>query len=82
LNDIPEARFIQSLLRETGLRDAGQEANAPTYPSDAPRARIDVVLHSARLSAARVFTVPSLLSDHLPLVVDLDYGTEGEAGET
>ncbi len=80
LNDLPSASYIQSFVREACLRDAGQEENAPTYPSDAPRARIDVVLHPAVWSASRVFTAASLLSDHLPLVADLSYDGGDAAG--
>ncbi len=80
LNDVPQAADIQSFVRETGLRDAGQAQNAPTYPADNPRARIDVVLHADKWSAGRVFTTPSLLSDHLPLVADLGYAGGGECG--
>ncbi len=77
LNDVPEASYIQSFARGAGLRDAGQEENAPTYPSDAPKSRIDVLLYPAMWSVTDVFTPPSLLSDHLPLVVDIDYGAGG-----
>lgn len=77
LNDVPEAGYVQSLLRQAGLADAGQAENAPTYPSDAPRARIDVVFCPAMWTVTRAFTVASPLSDHLPLVVDLDYGDGG-----
>jgi endonuclease/exonuclease/phosphatase family metal-dependent hydrolase len=77
LNDVPEASYIQQFVREAGLRDAGQEENAPTYPSDAPKSRIDVLLYPAMWSVTDVFTPPSLLSDHLPVVVDIDYGAGG-----
>lgn len=79
LNDVPEAGYVQSLIEETGLRDAGQTLNEPTYPSDAPRARIDVVLHAQQWRADHVETLPSLLSDHLPLVADFSYGAGGGA---
>lgn len=72
INDAPSADYVQEMLRVAGLADAGQQDNAPTYPSDAPRARIDVVLHTADLAVQQVSAVPSLLSDHLPLVVDLE----------
>lgn len=77
LNDVPQASYVQSFVQKAGLRDAGQEENAPTYPSDNPKSRIEVVLHPAQWRASRVFTAASLLSDHLPLVVDLDYGEGG-----
>ncbi len=77
LNDMPEASYIQQFVQEAGMHDAGQAENALTYPSDAPRARIDVVLHPAMWRTTRVFTAASALSDHLPLVVDMDYGAGG-----
>lgn len=77
LNDLPEAGYVQEFLRETGLRDSGLTPNLPTYPSDAPKSRIDVVLHTAQWRVSHVFVPSSLLSDHLPLVVDMDYGAGG-----
>lgn len=81
LNDLPEAGYVQEFLRETGLRDSGLTPNLPTYPSDAPKSRIDVVLHTAQWRVSHLFAPASLLSDHLPVVADLDYDDRGGAGE-
>ena len=70
-NDTPEADYLQTFLLETNLCDAGSERNLPTYPADNPHARIDMVLYSPDLRPVRVDTVPTLASDHVPLVVEL-----------
>ncbi len=81
LNDVPEASDVQSLLQQTDLRDAGRAQNAPTYPSDIPKSRIDVILHPAQWRVSDLFTPASLLSDHLPLAADIYYEGGGGAGE-
>lgn len=61
---------MQRLRQETGLVDAGAAAAAATFPADAPRARIDYVLHSPELSVTPASVVDTQASDHRPVVVD------------
>ncbi len=59
-------------LLGAGLHDALSGARpAPTSPADDPRQQIDHVLVSDGLAASDPRTVPTLLSDHLPVVVTL-----------
>lgn len=69
LGDLNRRDHEVGRLVERGLAVAG---GPPTYPSDAPRLRIDHVGVSSDLGMTRV-GVPSVdVSDHRPLVVDLD----------
>lgn len=62
---------IDLFLAATGLQNANREG-LPTYPSRNPRRHLDFVLYSKGIEV-RDFRVPRVeLSDHLPLVVDLD----------
>lgn len=62
-------RFLRFLL-ETGLRQAGHPAPA-TFPSWQPQRAIDHVLVSEGLHCNSYAALPVLLSDHLPLAVEL-----------
>lgn len=73
LNDRPETKAIQEMMRQTGLYDAGAAANEPTYPAGAPRARIDVILHSPTLRLAQFTVVESHTSDHYPVIADFEW---------
>ena len=54
----------------TGLQVLGRR---PTYPADQPRVQLDHVLGSAGLPPVRTVDTPELpVSDHRPLVVELD----------
>lgn len=70
-NAFPDSPEVRRLLSQSSLRDADTEANRPTYPADAPRARIDFVLLSAHWVLGGVHVPETLASDHLPVVVDL-----------
>jgi endonuclease/exonuclease/phosphatase family metal-dependent hydrolase len=70
LNDLPETQDIQDMRQRAGLCDAGATANQPTYPADAPRARIDVILHSPTLTLSQLFVAASKASDHCPVIAD------------
>lgn len=72
LNDRPDSASVQSLLAQTGLRDAGGAENCPTYPARLPEARIDYVFHSPELALTAFAALPSLASDHLPIQADFD----------
>ena len=66
-NEGPQAGNLRMLLEASGLRDAGVGSGF-TYPSDAPRARIDFILHSEELSAEGLCVSPSIASDHYPII--------------
>jgi endonuclease/exonuclease/phosphatase family metal-dependent hydrolase len=69
LGDLNRREYEVGRLAERGLTVAG---GAPTYPSDAPRLRIDHVAVSHDLAITRT-GVPSVdVSDHRPLVVDIE----------
>lgn len=71
LNEEFGVDYLQRMLRETGLRDAGEAGDFPTYPADAPRARIDAIFYSDGLHLESVAVGDAQASDHLPLWVDL-----------
>ena len=73
LNDAPSADYVQEMLRVTRLQDAGAHDDAPTYPADTPRARIDVLLYSGELRVSQARVLPATASDHRPLVVDFTW---------
>lgn len=69
LGDLNRRDHEVGRLAERGLSVAG---GPPTYPSSAPRLRIDHVAVSPDLAITRI-GVPSVdVSDHRPLVVDLE----------
>ena len=73
LNEAFGADYIQAMLRETGLRDADAAADRPTYPADAPCARIDALFYSDGLRLETLTVGDSQASDHLPLWADLTW---------
>lgn len=70
LNERPGADYIERLLSETGLRDADDLADRPTFPADAAGARIDFVFYSDGFRLERLEVGDSQASDHLPLWAD------------
>ncbi len=78
-NEGPDGAAWQHLVRQTGLADAA-ENSGPTYPADAPRARIDAILCSPSLSVTGAGAVPTLASDHLPVWADFADGQEPGPG--
>jgi len=66
LNSSVNSQELKSLLRCTDLVPPTQPST-PTYPSWRPRRAIDHVLVSSRLQLERLWTLPHLVSDHLPL---------------
>lgn len=72
-NENIEAEGMRSLLDLTGLQDADAALNRPTFLSDNPTIRIDFVLYSTDLIARNVEVVPSLASDHMPILVDFEH---------
>lgn len=73
LNDVPSVGSVQDMMRAGSLQDAGAADNALTYPADAPRERIDVILYSGELRVTQVCVLPATASDHRPLVVDFTW---------
>lgn len=71
-NENAEGSAVRRLLDATGLLDADAKLNRPTFVSDNPTTRIDFVLYSPDLSVRNVEVIPSLASDHLPVLVDFE----------
>jgi endonuclease/exonuclease/phosphatase family metal-dependent hydrolase len=69
LNARPGSPELSTLL-DVGLRHA-VPPDDPTYPADSPRDRIDYLLVSRHWDVASPAVLPTLASDHLPLVADL-----------
>ena len=70
LNEDPLGRAATTL--GDLYRDAGLNEGRPTFPSRAPRSRIDYLFASPGISIDRCWTGDSgELSDHLPVVVDV-----------
>lgn len=66
-----EPEFLRS---HEGLRRSGlwlPETTPATYPSWKPRQRIDHVMTSSHVDIHRVDVLPDVLSDHLPLAVEI-----------
>ena len=71
LNEGFGGEAVRDLIARSGLIDAGEGGNRPTFPSTDPRTRIDYILHSPDLRAAAFEVVRSEASDHLPVMADL-----------
>ncbi|HHU09003.1 MAG TPA: endonuclease, partial [Intrasporangiaceae bacterium] len=72
LNTVPDSPAWAALI-DTGFVDALAPARPLlTSSSDDLTSEIDHILVTADLTTSRPRTVPSLLSDHLPVLVDLD----------
>lgn len=66
------SREVRLFIGATGLESANPR-HVPTYPSWRPRLELDYVLHSPHLRVSG-FAVPQVpLSDHLPIVCDLEF---------
>jgi endonuclease/exonuclease/phosphatase family metal-dependent hydrolase len=70
LNARPDAAEVKALLDGTGLLDAGAFMNVPTFPADRPNTRIDYLFHSPALEIRKLEVIPTLASDHLPLIAE------------
>jgi len=69
-NERPDAGGVRLLLSQTGLLDADAAQNRLTYPADIPEARIDYLFYSPTLALQTVSVIPTLVSDHLPLLAE------------
>ena len=67
-NETPEGAAARSLSGR--FDDAGHERGEPTFPSAAPRSRIDYVWLPSRTLVRVCRVVPTAASDHLPLIVE------------
>ena len=71
-NEGPESTAVGILVGRTGLVDADASLNRLTYPADVPEARIDYFFYSPVLKLATIEPLPTLVSDHLPLVAEFE----------
>ena len=72
---------IKSLLSVSDTKDADWLANTPTFPSDHPNQRIDLVLHSNEFKVSVISVESVLFSDHLPVVVDFLFHVKQDGTE-
>lgn len=70
LNARPNAEEIELLKSKSGLLDSGAVRNHPTFRADNPTARIDYLFHSPTLEIRKLEVIPTLASDHLPLIAE------------
>lgn len=68
-NAAPEAPEVQLLLA-AGLAHATPPVE-PTFPSEAPRHRIDCILLSTELTSLECRVISSLASDHFPVAAEV-----------
>jgi len=66
---LDSAEMVQ-LLRRTGLTPA-HDAPPPTFPSWRPRRAIDHILVSEKMEIEKLYTLPHIVSDHLPLAAEI-----------
>jgi len=71
-NEGPESAAVSTLLARTGLVDADATHSRLTYPADVPEARIDYFFYSPVLTLTAIEPLPTLVSDHLPLVTEFE----------
>jgi endonuclease/exonuclease/phosphatase family metal-dependent hydrolase len=69
-----------ALLRQAGLSELSP--TAPTIPSTAPDRQIDFVFGTSQWRAIRGHVVPTLASDHLPVVVELELLSDAATGSS
>ncbi|HVS03898.1 MAG TPA: endonuclease/exonuclease/phosphatase family protein [Thermoanaerobaculia bacterium] len=69
-----DARQLQPLAAELGLRAFHPYRKAPTYPARRPWRRLDWILVSPELEFAGYHTLPNPVSDHLAVVADVRLG--------
>ncbi|MDQ4065379.1 MAG: endonuclease/exonuclease/phosphatase family protein, partial [Actinomycetota bacterium] len=70
--DLNTAPFFVSPMVLAGVQPHAA-CRVPTFPSHAPQRQPDHVLMSSELRPVRCGSVDSPASDHLPLVVDVEY---------
>jgi endonuclease/exonuclease/phosphatase family metal-dependent hydrolase len=81
-NDIPTGRSYQLMREHFGdaWMDSGDASPGFSYPADKPAKRIDYILFrsSDGIGAKRAWTVSTLASDHIPVVADLEVGSQND----
>ncbi len=65
-------RTVEQLRESAGLRAHAPGGDEPTYPVSRPRERLDWILASPELRFTRYARVDSVLSDHFPVVAELE----------
>jgi len=65
------SRELELFLAATGLKSANNEGQ-PSHPSRKPKRQLDFILHSSELNVLNFYIPPIHLSDHVPLVCDLE----------
>lgn len=69
-NTLPDSNELQPLFERLNDTDALAACPcAPTFPSDAPRIKIDYLLYRG-LECISVETVPDIVSDHLAIIAE------------
>ena len=71
-NEEATAAGVVELIGAANLIDA-DPGGPPTFDSEHPSRRIDMILHDPSISTHAVSVLESLASDHLPLVADLTW---------
>jgi endonuclease/exonuclease/phosphatase family metal-dependent hydrolase len=63
---------VAELISLANLTDA-DSGGSPTFDSERPSQRIDIILHDPSISIHSVSVLDSQASDHLPLVADVTW---------
>ena len=69
LPDSPELQPIRDRLTDSTVYD--ENPGAPTFPSDAPKTKIDYIFFRG-LKCSRVTTINEIYADHLPILAEFD----------
>ncbi len=70
--DFEELLPLGNVLRDTA-EDIGDGSDLLTFDSRNPRAKIDYILSSKDMKTLNTYTRPSVASDHLPLICELEF---------
>ena len=62
---------IELFMKVGKLKSANLERK-PTFPSWSPKKELDFVLHSENIKINDVKVIKTMLSDHLPILIDFD----------
>lgn len=70
-NEEADGAAVELLVESTGLVDAGV-GGAPTFSSDNPVHRIDMIFCDPSIRVSNIRVLDTMASDHKPLVADLE----------